>query len=202
MESQFKDGICVITKKQSVGCLSAPAGTILPGREILFSEEGINLLDQMYGDANEYFNETCVINQKKYKRCLKLFNVIFLKRNAFISQQGIDNLSKAMASKPDDETITEEQAEELISDLDDEEDVEIEDVLEEEPQSEVPGVDEELNALVSAREEAEVEVAELQENLDKAADEEVSEKIKPLLKEAQEKLMAAEAAERDYVNKE
>lgn len=208
MDLEFKDGMCVVTKKKQEGCLVAGAGSIYPNREALFSAEGIKQLSEMYDNSDDYYNEECIINKKKYKRCLRVFNMFFLKRNSFVSRQGIDNLLKAMEHRPVEQELTEDQVDDLIDGLDDN-DVkdEAEDVVEEiadevSEQPEAPGVDEELSALVREREDAELEVLELQENLDKAADSEIADQIKPMLEDAKTRLMNAEAAERDYVNKD
>ncbi len=194
MDFEFKDGMCVITKKKAKNCLVLPEGSVYPNREVLFSTLGVDKLSDMYDDGDEYFNETCIINHKKYKKCIKLFNMIYLKRVAFISRQGIDNLQGAMESRPVEEDEVIENDELTVKQLEDL----IEDV-EPEVQPDIPGVDVELQAIISSRESAEFNVLELQENLDKADNHEIAEKIRPMLEEAQEALRIVQEVEAEYL---
>jgi len=170
---------CIITKKKDVDCLVITPEVIFPKIESYISEEGISTLVDMYNNAEKYHEEICIINKKSYKKCLKIFNLILPKRSIYISRQGITALENAMSQKP--ETIVEEPPP----------------VIEVTP----PGQDLYLLDLIKKREEAELEVLDMQEYFDLSQTEEDKNSYRTLLDNANNNLILAKNAEKEYLEK-
>ena len=184
---EFKKGLCLVTKKKCDICLALPAGSIFANREALFSEEGVEELNQLFENSEEYFKEVCVINQKEYKRCAKVFNKIYLKRNAYISRKGINNLIDYMKNnKP---VVQSDVVEQIVSEA-----------PAPAPPADIPGKDEQMATLVSARESAEQKVYNCMEALDQCVVEDQKESLTILLNDAEQELEEARRLEVEYIN--
>lgn len=103
MAHEFKDGRCVVMKKEMENCLVLPKGTLSLSRDMFLSKEGFEKLKE-YVDKDKMKSGVCNINREKYDDCYIIPpNVLTIKVPALISHAAISGIGAAMAKLPSNE---------------------------------------------------------------------------------------------------
>lgn len=97
----YKDGRCVVMRKEMKNCLVLPQGTLSLSRDMFLSKEGFEKLKE-YVDKDKMKPGVCVINREQYDQCYIVPpNVLTIKVPCLISHAAVSGIGAAMAKIPD-----------------------------------------------------------------------------------------------------
>jgi hypothetical protein len=100
MEFEYKDGKCIVLKKEMSGCLVLPKGSYSTIRDSLLSKEGFELLKTNISKDNVKSGKCC-INRQEYEDCYIIpAGILNPKAPLLISHAAISGIGTAMAKSP------------------------------------------------------------------------------------------------------
>jgi hypothetical protein len=100
MEFEYKDGKCIVLKKEIKNCLVLPKGTFSPNADTCLSREGFELL-KTHISKDKVKSGMCCINRQEYEDCYIIpMGVLNPKISMLISHTAISGIGTAMAKSP------------------------------------------------------------------------------------------------------
>lgn len=107
MDFEYKDGKCIVLKKEMENCLVLPKGTFSPIRDVVLSKEGFDKLKE-YSSKDNVKSGECCVNRQHYDECYVIpMGILHPKAPMLLSHAAISGIGAAIAKAPSKAAETE-----------------------------------------------------------------------------------------------